>query len=108
MEKAQLRRALQIAAAVIVVLLAIGVYKAKTDAARTQAHVRQLETQIQDTEADLRALRAEIAERESPERVAALAKERLGLEAGAASTALPEGELAERLPPPQRANAGGR
>lgn len=99
MEKTQLRRALHIAGAVIAVLLAIGLYKAKTDAARTEAHVRALRSEIAETERDLRVLRAEIARRESPENIERLAEERLGLVVGGQSAALPEGALDQRLPP---------
>lgn len=106
MEKAPIRRALHIAAAIIVVLLAIGLYKAKSDAAQTEAHVRQLQAQIEDSEADLRALRAEIAERESPERVAEMAEDHLGLVVGSESAALPEDALGRHLPAPARAERG--
>lgn len=102
MEKAHLRRVLHIAGAIVVVLLAVGLYKAKSDAAQTEARVRRLQAQIADTEADMRALRAEIARQESPGRVAQLAHERLGLEIGSESAALPEGAIAQRLPAPER------
>lgn len=102
MGKAQLIRALQIAAAVVIVVLAVGLYRAKSDAARTQAHVRELQNQIEEREAALRELRAEIAGRESPANVERLAEDRLGVTAGSASATLPEAEIARRLPPPQR------
>lgn len=102
MDKAKLRRHLHIAAAVLIVVLAIGLYKAKTDAARTEAHVRQLQGQIEESEADLRALRAEVAHLESPARVEALAEQHLGASVGSESAALPESALASRLPAPQR------
>jgi cell division protein FtsL len=106
MEKAHIRRVLHAAAAIIVILLAIGLYKAKSDAARTEAHVRQLQAEIEDSEADLRALRAEIARNESPERVAAMAEDHLGLVIGSESSALPEDAIAHRLPAPSRTEAG--
>ncbi len=101
MDKTQLRRALQIAAALIVVVLVIGLYKAKTDAAKTEAHVRQLQAEISETESDLRALRADIAAQESPGRIEAMAQERLGLEVGGESAVLPEAAMDRNLPPPQ-------
>lgn len=101
MAKAQLRRVLQGAAAVLVVALAIGLYKAKTDAARTEARVRDLQHQISEGESDLRALRAEIAELERPERIEALAEDRLGAVVGSESAALPESAIGQRLPAPQ-------
>ncbi len=98
MGKAQLIRALQIAAAIIVVVLVIGLYKAKSDAANAEAHVRQLHREIADTEAANRALNAEIAHLESPERVEQLAHEHLELTPGGQSAALPESDLNRRLP----------
>ncbi len=97
MGKAQMTRVLQIAAAILIVLLAIGLYRAKSDAARTEAHVRALQREIADREADMRALRAEIAARESPANIEALARQRLGLERGSAAP-LPEDAIDERLP----------
>lgn len=104
MAKAQLTRWLQIGAAILVVALAIGLYKAKTDAARTQSHVRQLERQIDEREADLRALRAEIAHLESPVRVEALAEDHLGAVVGSEGAALPESAIDQRLPAPRASN----
>jgi len=101
MEKTHLRRALQVAAAVVIVALAIGLYRAKSDAAKTEAHVRQLQTQIEETEADLRALRSEIAQLESPARVEELAEQELGLVVGSESAALPESAIERRLPAPR-------
>ena len=103
MDKAQLRRALHIAAGLIIVALAVGLYKAKTDAAHTENRVRELQSQIVETEADLRALRAAIARQESPGRIEALAEQHLGLVAGGESASLPETAINQNLPaPPQR------
>lgn len=101
MGKAQLIRTLQIIAAVLIVVLAVGLYRAKSDAARTQAHVRELQDQIEEREAVLRELRAEIAERESPANVERLARDQLGVAPGSASATLPEADIARRLPAPQ-------
>jgi cell division protein FtsL len=95
------RRALHIVAAVLIVLLAVGLYKAKTDAAKAETRVRELQTQIEETEADLRALRAEIAHLESPARVEDLAQRHLGLAPGAERAPLPAAEIDRRLPPAQ-------
>lgn len=102
MGKAHLRRALHIGAAVLIVVLAIGLYKAKTDAARTEARVRELQTDIADTEAQMRALRAEIAHLESPPRVEALARRHLGAAVASEAEALPESAIDARLPAPHR------
>ena len=103
MGKAQLIRALQIVAAIIVVVLVVGLYKAKSDASKAETHVRQLHRQIADTEAANRALNAEIAHLESPERVEQLAQEHLQLAPGGQSAALPESDLNRRLPAPRSA-----
>jgi cell division protein FtsL len=105
MEKTQMRRALHVIAALIIVALAIGLYRAKSDAAKTEAHVRDLQMQIDEREADLRALRSEIAQLESPARVERLAEEELGLVIGRESAALPEASIAQRLPPPRATKA---
>lgn len=105
MGKAQLIRALQIAAAILVVVLVVGLYKAKSDASKAEAHVRQLHNEIADTEAANRALNAEIAHLESPERVEQLAQEHLALAPGGQSAALPESDLNRRLPAPRDAQS---
>lgn len=101
MDKALVRRGLYALASLIIVALVVGLYKAKTDAARTEAHVRQLQQQIENREADLRALRAEIAAQESPARIEALAEDHLGVTVGSEGAALPESAIKQRLPPPQ-------
>lgn len=101
MGKDQVTRLLQILAAVLIVVLVIGLYKAKTDASKTRAHVRELQTQVENSEADLRELRAEIAHLESPARVEELAKEHLHMTPGGENPALPEAQIDQRLPAPQ-------
>lgn len=102
MAKAQLIRALQIAAAILVVVLLVGLYKAKSDASRTQAHVRELQRQIDDAAAENRALRAEIARQESPANIERLAEGRgVDTETNGQSAALPASALSSRLPPPR-------
>lgn len=96
-----MRRVLHVIAALVIAALAIGLYRAKSDAAKTEAHVRELQRQIDDREADLRALRSEIAQLESPSRVEELAERELGLVVGRESVALPESAIADRLPPPR-------
>ncbi len=98
MDKTLIRRSLQIAAAILVAVLAIGLYKAKTDAAQTEARVLELRSKIADAEADMRALRADIARAESPANVAAMAQSHLGLSAGGQSTELPETAIDNHLP----------
>ncbi len=101
MAKITLKRGVQVAAAVLIVVLAIGLYRAKSDAAKTETQVHRLTDDIAEREARLRELRAEIAELESPARIEQLNEERLGLVVGSESAALPESAIAERLPAPQ-------
>ncbi|MGQ0534361.1 MAG: cell division protein FtsL [Caulobacteraceae bacterium] len=105
MGKVTLRRALHIAAAALIVVLAIGLYRAKSEAAKTEVDVRRLSSEIAEREARLRELRAEIAELESPARIEQLNADRLGLVVGGESAALPESEIASRLPAPQQQKA---
>ena len=102
MGKAHLIGAARVGAGVLIIVLCVGLYKAKTDAARTQAHVRQMQAEIAEREAGLRALRAEIAHLESPGRIEALAQKHLGVTAGAEAQALPEAAIDRLLPPPRR------
>lgn len=102
MAKAPLRRMLHVVAAIILIALAVGLYRAKSNAARTEAHVRALNADIAEREARLRELRAEIAEQESPANIERLNAERLGRTVGSESAALPERAIAERLPAPRR------
>lgn len=102
MGKAQLTRLFQVAAVIVIAALTVGLYRAKSDAARTEAHVRRLEQEVSDREARLRELRAHIAELESPARIEQLAEDRLGLVVGRDGAALPEGAIADSLPSPQR------
>lgn len=103
MGKAQLIRIFQVVAAVLIVVLAVGLYRAKSDAARTQAHVRALQGEIEEREARLRELRAEIAQRESPSNIEDLAERQLGVVVGREAEALPESAIDERLPAPRSA-----
>lgn len=102
MGKAQLIRALQIAAGILVVVLVVGLYKAKSDASKAEAHVRQLHREISETEASNRALNAEIAHLESPAHVQELAQQHLDVTPGGQSAALPESSMASRLPAPRQ------
>lgn len=103
MDKTFLIRLFQAVAAILVIALAVGLYKAKTDAAHTEARVRALRTQVADTQANMRALRAEIARAESPGNIEAMAQEHLGLVVGDQSAALPETAIDGQLPAPPQA-----
>ncbi len=105
MAKVTLKRWVQITAAVLIVVLAIGLYRAKSDAAKTEADVHRLSGEVAEREARLRELRADIAEQESPARIEQLNEQRLGHIVGGESAALPEREIARRLPAPETQKA---
>ena len=105
MAKVTLKRWMQIGAALLVVVLAVGLYRAKSDAAKTEADVRRLTDEIAEREARLRELRADIAEQESPARIERLNEDRLGHVVGGESAALPEREIVNRLPAPEAQKA---
>jgi hypothetical protein len=101
MGKAPLRRLFHAFAAVVVALLAVGLYRAKSEAARTEAHVRELRAEIAARQAHVRELRSEIAELENPANIEALARARTDLVIGRESAALPEATIDDALPPPR-------
>jgi cell division protein FtsL len=105
MDKAQLRRWLNIACIVLIVVLVIGLYKTKSDASRAEARVAAMEREVAAREADVRALRAEAATLERPERIERLAAEKLGVHPASASVARPEASLGESLPAPAATGA---
>ncbi|MEZ5959818.1 MAG: hypothetical protein R3C30_05250 [Hyphomonadaceae bacterium] len=108
MAKVTLKRWFQIAAGVLIVVLAVGLYRAKSDAAKTETEVHRLNNEIAEREARVRELRADIAEQESPARIERLNQERLGYAVGSESAALPEAEISRRLPAPQTPEEQGR
>lgn len=108
MAKVTLKRWFQIAAGVVIVVLAVGLYRAKSDAARTETDVRRLNAEIAEREARIRELRAGIAEQESPARIEQLNEQRLGYEVGSEGASLPEADIARRLPAPQPQEQKGR
>ena len=105
MGKAQLTQVLRIAAVVLIVVLAIGLYRAKSDATKTEAHVRELRGDIAEREAHLRELRADIAEQESPANIERLTEQHLDANVGSEAQALPESALDDRLPAPHAQKA---
>ena len=94
-----MKRFFPLVALVVILLLAAGLYKAKTDAAAARARVADLNSGIAQAQQDVRALRAEVAHLESPARVEALAKEHLGLAPGGEEHAV--ADLETTLPAPE-------
>jgi cell division protein FtsL len=87
-----------IAAIVVILALAIGLYKAKTDAEDARARIAKLTQEVRDTRAEVRALRAEAAHLESPAHIEALAKQTLDLDLNAAAQVRREAEIDKALP----------
>ncbi|MBL8549489.1 MAG: hypothetical protein JNJ73_05855 [Hyphomonadaceae bacterium] len=66
-----------IAAILVILALAFGLYKSKTDAEAARARIADLSAEVSETRAEVRALRAEAAHLESPAHIEALASENL-------------------------------
>ncbi|MBI1188080.1 MAG: hypothetical protein GC206_12265 [Alphaproteobacteria bacterium] len=94
-------RWIAIVGAIAVLGLAVALYWAKTETARTRAEVAALERVVAQERATVRARRAEIAHLESPGRIDALAAEKLELEPGAESRARAEDAIDAVLPAPE-------
>lgn len=65
--------------AIIVVVLAVSLYRAKTEAQETRKHITQLEKELRETRRAISAREAEIAFLERPERLREIARARLNL-----------------------------
>jgi cell division protein FtsL len=65
--------------AIIVVVLAVSLYRAKTEAQETRKHIAQLEKELRETRRAISAREAEIAYLERPERLREIARARLNL-----------------------------
>lgn len=70
------RRFVPIAIAIIV-LLAVGVFKAKTDAAATRKRVAEMEASVAASQQEARGLAAEVQYLENPKRIEALSRREL-------------------------------
>jgi cell division protein FtsL len=93
-----------IAAAIIAVALAVGLYRAKTEADAARARVTELEQQVAASRAELKTLAAELAVLESPARIEALAKKRLGIGPAEPQQLRPEAQISA-LPPANKTPA---
>lgn len=96
-------RIFNIVAIVVALALAIGLYRAKTEADSARARVAELERQVDAARDEVKALAAEVAVLESPARIEELAKRRLNLAPGAAGQPRPASEIASTLPAPEKA-----
>ena len=88
-------RFFNIVAVVVAIALAIGLYRAKTEADAARARVADLERQVSSAQAEIKTLAAEVAVLESPARIEALAKQRLGIGPATPQQVRPETELSK-------------
>lgn len=66
-------------AGAIILLLAVGVFKAKTDAAATRKRVAEMEASVAAAREEARGLAAEVQFLESPRRIEALSRRELAM-----------------------------
>lgn len=64
---------------IVVVVLAVSLYRAKTEAQETRRHIATLEKELRETRRAISAREAEIAYLERPERLREIARARLNL-----------------------------
>jgi cell division protein FtsL len=102
-DAAPVSKTFNIIAAMLVVLLAIGLYKAKSEADLARAHVQKLETEVAVQRAQIKTMAAEAAYLENPARVEKLARTELGLKPARVDQHKPLSELDKALPPPAKA-----
>lgn len=76
-----------VAALVVIAVLAVGLYRAKTDALRARDRIAGLESAVAEAQRDVSALQAQAQMLESPSRLEEEAAGRLGLEPGAQARA---------------------
>src|SRR3972149_2371201 len=91
-----------IVAVCLIVILAVGLYKAKSEADRMRAEVAKLEGEGASARAEVKTMAAEAAYLESPKRVETLARRELGLTAAKPSQVRPISEIDKALPPPHK------
>lgn len=86
-----------LAALIVIAALAVGLYRAKTDAMRARQRIAGLEAAVAEAQRDVAALEAEAQMLESPARLEQEAAGRLGLEPGAQAQAQDIGAI-EAIP----------
>jgi cell division protein FtsL len=88
-----------IIAACLIVILAVGLYKAKSEADRMRAEVAKLEAEVATARSEVKTMAAEAAYLESPKRVESLARSELGLTPAKPGQVRPISEIDKALPP---------
>lgn len=96
-------KSFNIVAGALIVLLAIGLYKAKSEADIAREHVSKLETEVAAARAQIKTLSAEAAYLENPDRVEKLARKELGLKPASAAQHKNISDIDKALPPPAKA-----
>ena len=66
-------------AVVVILVMAVGVLKAKNDAAAMRRHIAELEREVAAKRDEARGLAAEVQYLENPKRIEALARRELGM-----------------------------
>jgi hypothetical protein len=74
-----MRRLVNVLAMAVLAALAVGLYRAKTDADDDRRRVRAIEAELAQERETIRVMRNEVGYLESPERLRALAEDKLGL-----------------------------
>lgn len=74
-----MKRWFDIVAIVLIVVLAVGLYRAKLDADAARDRIAKLEREVAEARDQVRTLAAEAAYLSAPDRIEALARKRLGL-----------------------------
>jgi cell division protein FtsL len=98
-------RIFNIVAIVVALALAIGLYRAKTEADAARARVAELERQVGAARDEVKALAAEVAVLESPARIEELARRKLGVAPGGAGQPRAASEAGAVLPAPSAGKA---
>jgi cell division protein FtsL len=83
-----MKRMFDIAAIILIAVLAFGLYRTKAEADAARVRIETLEREVADARAEVRTLAAEAAYLSNPGRIEALASERLGLRTATPSQAV--------------------
>ncbi|MBU6372562.1 MAG: cell division protein FtsL, partial [Alphaproteobacteria bacterium] len=74
-----MKRWFDIVAIVLIVVLAVGLYRAKLDADAARVRIERLEREVAEARDQVRTLAAEAAYLSAPDRIETLARQKLGL-----------------------------
>lgn len=91
--------------ACLIVVLVVGLYRAKTEADGMRAQVSRLESEVASARAEVKTMAAEAAYLENPERIESLARKELGLKPASLSQRKTLDQMDEALPAPEKRKA---